>query len=162
VRRDAVIVTNADYDVTLAAASVTLGAQAARHRTVISLLGDVLVHPGDWASLLASTGMALGIGLASSTEDAVYVDLDDEMSEVVSFREASRQGSGMEYTWTGVCRTSRDMWHACDTGHVFQSLERHLPIKSVRMRAQEVDFQQDLPRAEAFADRFLVGHVDGY
>lgn len=160
-RPDATVVVNPRYETTLTASSVAVGAAVARHPTIVSLDGDVLVHPADWAALLTSTSSVVGIGDASAGRDAVLVDLDPGTDEVVSFRRHRDAAVAEEVEWAGVCRTPRAMWEGVGRGHVYETLERHLPLTAVRIRTQEVDYPQDLPLADDFAEHYLSGVLDG-
>lgn len=141
-RPDAAFAFNHDYAVTGTAASLARGALGAGG-DVISLDGDLLVHPEDFRALLDG-GPCIGVA-EPTTSDAVYAVVG--IDGVLAF---NRAGIGQE--WTGLLRTPAatiDAARADGTagGHVFELLERHLPLPAVEVRAREIDTPDDYDRA---------------
>ena len=146
-RRDVIFAFNHDYSTTGTAASLARGAQGARG-DVISLDGDLLVHPEDFQRFLDAPRPCLGVGPATTTH-AVHARLgaDAQSDDVVGF---GRDAHGLE--WTGLLRvpgeliTSAQEKHEAN-GHVFEMVAPHLPMEAVHVRSREIDTPEDYDRA---------------
>jgi choline kinase len=146
-RRDVVFAFNHEYATTGTAASLALGCRGARG-DVISLDGDLLVHPGDFHAFLAADGSCLGVAPPTTT-DAVYTSVS-EHDGVASATGFSRSGPGLE--WTGLLRVPGEVVQAAHderrtAGHVYEMLLPHLPIPVRDVRAREIDTPADYERA---------------
>jgi choline kinase len=146
-RPDAVFAFNHDYSTTGTAASLVLGAHGAPG-DIISLDGDLLVHPEDFRGFVESRDPCLGVAPANTT-DAVIAHVEDRSGApaVTSF---SRQGPGLE--WTGLLRIPSRVLHeargdATAHGHVYELLTPHLPLAGRHVRAREIDTPDDYDRA---------------
>ena len=98
-RRDVAFAINHEYATTGTAASLALGCRGARG-DVISLDGDLLVHPEDFRRLLDAAGPCLGVAPPNTT-DAVLTTVE-QRDGVRSATAFSREGEGLE--WTGLLR----------------------------------------------------------
>ena len=150
VRRDVVFAFNRDYQTTGAAASLALGSRGAAG-DVISLDGDLLVHPADFHSFLAAGGACLGVA-PPNTSDAVYASVA-ERGGVATATGFNRAGHGLE--WTGLLRIPGAVVQAAHDrreagGHVYEMLTPHLPIPVLDVRAREIDTPDDYDRAVAW------------
>jgi choline kinase len=146
-RRDAVFAFNREYATTGTAASLALGCRGARG-DVISLDGDLLVHPSDFEGFLAASGPCLGVA-PPTTSDAVLTSVT-ERDGVAAATGFSRTGPGLE--WTGLLRISGAVVEAAreqrrTAGHVYEMLTPHLPIPVRDVRAREIDTPADYERA---------------
>lgn len=145
------VVTNNEYSSTLTGASVAIGALASNHEQLIVLDGDVLVHPEDWSKVLECSVPFVGVGDAKS-QDAVYVREDQNGKSVLGF---SRVGDNARHEWVGICGTIRSDWLNGFQGHIYQQLERSLPMHALYLRTAEIDYPHDLEIADQFAREFL-------
>jgi len=140
-RRDVLFVFNHNYRNNGTGASFTLAAQHANDM-VISLDGDLLVHPDDFSDFLKNDFECVG-GCAPTTDDPVF--LQTETIGDVPYAKAFSRESG-EWEWTGLTqvRTERIKRH---DGHVFQVLEPILPLRVVILRTKEIDTFNDYEKA---------------
>ncbi len=152
-RPDALIVVNHRYQTTGTAASLRLGAEVASGDEVISLDGDLLVHPEDWAGLLKTSAPLVGIGPARS-RDPVLVELDRSLGKVTRFFRGQVSSSSAE--WTGLCRVPRSVLLSAGDGHVYRDLEPLLPLPALSVRTAEVDYPEEIAVAESFLTSYLL------
>lgn len=146
VRRDVAFAINHNYKTTGTAASLALGCRGARG-DVISLDGDLLVHPEDFSDLVAETDACVGVAPPNTT-DAVFASVTD--GRVTAF---DRTGPGLE--WTGLLRVPGRLIQDAHAehrtgGHVFEMLLPHLPLRARNVRAREIDTPDDYERAVAW------------
>lgn len=147
IRRDVVIAFNHDYASTGTAASLAIGARGAKG-DVISLDGDLLVHPEDFALFLRSPSPCLGV-TEPITDNPVFVTTREEEGGTIAtaFR---RTAPGLE--WTGLVRVPAAaiaQAHASHRAqhHVYEMLEPFLPIPALPIRVREIDTADDYERA---------------
>jgi choline kinase len=133
-RKDVVFVFNHRYFETKTGASLYLGAQHA-NELIIAWDGDLLVHPDDIKTILNADYEFIGCADKTS-EEAVYVSTN-ENGEVFSF---SREEGDFE--WTGPACIKKEKLNY-SSGHVFNQLEPHLPMKGLKVRAYDIDTYQD-------------------
>jgi choline kinase len=149
-RRDVAFAFNHDYATTGTAASLSLGARGAVGE-VISLDGDLLVHPEDFGFFLEHSGSFVGVGPRTSTDAwLTSIEQRDGRPAATGFHRGS---DGLE--WTGLLRFPSELLEqalqtgrAC--GHVYELLEPHLPLPAVHVRAREIDTSDDYDRAVAW------------
>jgi choline kinase len=144
IRPDVAFAYNRDYSTTGTAASLALGCHGAPG-DIVSLDGDLLVHPEDFASFRDAPGSLIGVA-PPNTSDAVYAMVDDA-SRALSF---NRAGQGLE--WTGLLRVpgaavAEARSNGGASGHVYEMLTPHLPIAAREVRAREIDTPEDYDRA---------------
>lgn len=145
-RKDAIFVYNRDYFHTKTGYSYYLGAKDA-NELCIEWDGDLLVHPDDAKRLLAEPGEFIAYSDKSS-DDAVMLSTN-AAGEVVGF---SRNRG--DYEWTGPCCLRKDRVLG-DKGHVYNILEQHLPLKGIRITAQDIDTYEDYMRAKEFIKKYF-------
>lgn len=140
-RDDVIFVYNHNYFRTKTGKSYILGGQHAND-LVVEWDGDLLVHPDD-AKLLLSMREEYVAYTEVNSDEPVFAQVDSE-ENVIGF---SREHG--EYEWTGPCclRRSRLIERGVDVFHI---LEPHLPLKGVKIRAQDIDTYDDYKRAEEF------------
>lgn len=140
-RDDVIFVYNHNYFRTKTGKSYVLGGQHAND-LVVEWDGDSLVHPDD-AKLLLSMREEYVAYTEVSSDEPVFAQVDGD-GNVIGF---SREHG--EYEWTGPCclRRSRLIERGVDVFHI---LEPHLPLKGVKIRAQDIDTYDDYKRAEEF------------
>jgi choline kinase len=146
-RRDVAFAFNHHYKTTGTAASLALGCRGARG-DVISLDGDLLVHPEDFAGFMDASGACLGVA-PPTTSDAVFTSVEDR-DGVPAATAFNRTGPGLE--WTGLLRVPGEVVQDAHAehrtaGHVFEMLVPHLPIAARDVRAREIDTPDDYDRA---------------
>jgi choline kinase len=159
VRRDVVFVFNHDYSTTGTAESVSRAASGVEG-SIVSLDGDLLVHPEDFEKVVHQPDPCLGV-LPITSDDPVLVQIDhrSETGKAIGF---SRTNGDME--WSGLFKapvsvidSARDM--GTSRGHVYQMLEASLPMRTVEIRAREIDTPADYDRAIAWI-RPIIHHWD--
>ncbi|HEY1520555.1 MAG TPA: NTP transferase domain-containing protein [Solirubrobacteraceae bacterium] len=146
-RPDVAFAFNHDYATTGTAASLARGARGAAG-DVISLDGDLLVHPEDFGTFLADGTACLGVAPRSSS-DAWLTSIEqiDGEPAATGFH---RDGDGME--WTGLARVPGTLVdNAVRTGqahgHVYEMLTPHLPLPVRQVRTREIDTSADYDQA---------------
>lgn len=137
-RKDAVFVFNRDYLNTGTAASLSRGLVGA-NEMVVTLDGDLLVHPDDFESLINSNEECV-CGCIPGTDDPVLMTLDSD-DNVIEF---SREKGELE--WTGLAQIRKNRLSPGNK-HVYQMLEDLMPIKAKLIRAKEIDTPYDYENA---------------
>lgn len=140
VRNDAVFVFNRDYRTTGTGDSLAL---AARNATlpVVSLDGDLLVDPEDFARFCRLPAPVIGCTMAR-TKEPVLVQVSGEPAMARRF---SREEGDAE--WTGLVKI--EARHLVEgKGHVFQVLERQLPLPVAFIDTREIDTPEEFAEAE--------------
>lgn len=140
-KKDVVFVYNHNYFDTKTGASFYLGARDA-NEYVIEWDGDLLVHPDDVAKCLNIPGEYVGYSDIQSNE-AVFVKTN-EYGDVLSF--STQKG---DYEWSGPACIKKDKIKFT-SGHVFNQLEPYLPMKGLKIRAQDIDTYEDYQKAIEF------------
>lgn len=140
-RSDVVFVFNHNYMNTGTGDSVLL---AARHSNdyILSIDGDLLVHPDDMRSILECHNEFVG-GNPIESDDPWFLQtyIDDEIEFVSAFSKCMGQ-----YEWNGITQIkSKKMLKG--TGHVFHLIEPHLPMEFKLIRTREIDTPNDYERA---------------
>jgi len=141
-RRDVLFVFNHNYLSTRTAASLSLGSRHTKNM-VVSLDGDLLIHPEDFKKFLSLDCECIGYGIPS-TEEPVYVEIFK--GEDGEWAKSFTREAGGRYEWTGLVQLWPDNI-VNTTGHVYQILEPQLPIRAMQIRSQEVDTNADYIKA---------------
>lgn len=136
-RNDVVFVFNHNYKETGTGASVALASKYA-NEYILSLDGDLIVHPDDMKKILACEYEFVS-GNKPDTEDPwmlqTYCEANTEW--VSNFSK-----SVGNYEWNGITQMkSCKMQNG--TGHVFQLIEPYLPVRFMEVRTREVDTIKD-------------------
>lgn len=140
-RKDIIFAINNDYMNTGTGASFCIGSENSREY-VVSLDGDLLVHPDDLKEVLCIDNEFI-CGTTPSTDNPVLMNttqLDDELH----ISEFSRDRG--QYEWTGLMKIRRDNIRNV-TGHVYSILEPLLPLPMKFIRTKEIDTLDDYDRA---------------
>jgi choline kinase len=157
-RRDVTFVFNHEYQTTNAAASLAaacVGLPAEGH--VLSIDGDLLVHPRDLRRLIADEQSCLGV-IDPISQDAVYALHDERTGLITTFtREFSDK---TRWEWSGLFRLDVQRLNASISagehrGHIFEMLKRHLPLSCVQVDAAEIDTPEDYYRAKQWLSERL-------
>lgn len=147
VRPDATVVVNHDHLTTGTASSLMLGAAALPTSAVVSLDCDLVVHPVDLEAFVRSDRAMVGTVEVQSIEP-VYVHVtDDERPSATGFGRLPSDGA---HEWSGLVRFDPGSPRLGPrTGHVFELIQRLLPMPARAIRAREVDYPEEIePLAE--------------
>ena len=136
-RDDILFVFNHCYKTTGTGASVALAAKYAGE-FVLSLDGDLLIHPEDMKKILVCEHEFVGGGLPETDDPWMLQTYDEGERTYVS---AFSKNIG-DYEWNGITQVkSKKVLQG--TGHVFQLLESYLPLPFLELRTKEVDTVND-------------------
>ena len=136
-RKNITFVFNHDYMNNGTGASVSLATKYA-NKYVITIDGDLLIHPDDMNKILNSDKPFVGVCKAS-TDNPVLTEIEDD--KVIEF---SREHGTFE--WTGVCQFETKKINE-GTGHVYQLIEPFLPMDYLFLRTKEIDTPNDYDNA---------------
>ena len=139
-RPDVTIAINHDFSTTRTAASLRIGARVAKER-VIGLDGDVLVSQESLRFFLESNEDLLGIMKVGSTDPHKVKYSEGLVWEFDT-------DAPTEWEWTGPLSISKTRCMEIGDGHVYEGLKNQLPIKGVPIDGIEIDYPQDIQRAE--------------
>lgn len=140
-RNDVTFVFNHKYRETGTGASV---AMAARHANefILSLDGDLLIHPDDMKKVLACEHEFVGGGIPETDDPWMLQTYEQNGIEYVSLF-SKNDGT---YEWNGVTQMQNQKMQG-GIGHVFQLIEPYLPIPFMKLRTREIDTINDYERA---------------
>ena len=143
-RKDILFVFNHDYKNTGTGASVALASKYA-NEYILSLDGDLLIHPDDMKKILDCHNEFVGGNPIQSDDPWMLQTYKQDGKEMVS---AFSKCMG-NYEWNGVTQMlSSKMLKG--TGHVFHLIEPYLPVEFMELRTREIDTINDYERAEAW------------
>lgn len=156
-RKDVIFVFNNDYAHNGTAASVCRALPGAAEY-ILTIDGDLIVHPDDMKTLLALDYECV-CGTKIDSDDAVLLSVNTN-GEVTGF--SREQG---DFEWTGVCHLKTANIIPSEK-HVYQMIEPVLPKKHLFIRTKEIDTLDDFVRAEkwienGFEDKVVVGVLGG-
>ena len=140
-REDVTFLFNNNYLNTGTGASFSLGAKDAK-KFVISLDGDLIVHPEDFRKVLESDIELIGAG-KPMTENPVYINTKviNNLEYVESFSRINGK-----YEWTGLALLETERLTYGDK-HVYQIIEPLLPVRAAIIRTREIDTPLDYEKA---------------
>ncbi len=141
IRPNVNVLFNENWEVTKTAASLSLGAATACGRC-ISLDGDLLVAPADFAALLAAPGDIVGVAVPS-TSHPLFARVD-QCGRCVGFSYTT----ATDWEWTGLVNFDATQLPGCQ-GNVFEMIDCLLPVATLEVQCVEVDTPEDLRQAEA-------------
>ena len=140
-RNDVLFVFNHDYKTTGTGASVALAAKYA-NEYILSLDGDLLVHPDDMKEILECEHEFVS-GNEPMTDDPWMLQTYTESG--AKFVSAFSRCMG-DYEWNGITQMkSCKMQNGI--GHVFHLIEPYLPVPFLEIRTREIDTFNDYERA---------------
>jgi len=157
-RPDARFVVNERFASTGTASSLCL---AAKNCTgpVLSLDGDMLVHPGDLAYLLSAPMPCIGLSPVQSNAPVIVEVLREQANgteHALRFLSGAQDSRpGMYYEWTGLVAFDPQSLDLSAEGHVFQLISPLLPCYTVHVRCCEIDFPDELPSMQTFIDELI-------
>lgn len=143
-RPDAMFVFNHRYRETGTGASVALAAKYA-NEYILSLDGDLLVHPDDMNRILSCEHEFVSGG-ESETDDPWMLQTYQEQG--VEYVSTFSKNIG-NYEWNGITQM-KSVKLQNGTGHVFQLIEPYLPVPFMPIRTREIDTINDYERAVAW------------
>ncbi|KTE93850.1 hypothetical protein AT727_02525 [Desulfitobacterium hafniense] len=140
-RDDILFVFNHEYKTTGTAASVCYAAKYA-NEYIVSLDGDLLVHPADLKLFLSQNEECIGV-CNPTTNEPVFIStfMKDDRVYASSF---SREHGDLE--WTGLVQVKTERL-PFGTAHLYQILEPLLPMPIFTIRAREIDTMNDYENA---------------
>lgn len=140
-RKDVLFVFNHNYRETGTGASVALASKNA-NEFILSLDGDLLVHPEDMAKVLNCNHEFVSGGVPK-TDDPWMLQVEKE-NNIKYVNKFSRDEG--KYEWNGITQMKSEKMQN-GTGHVFQLVEPHLPLPFINIRTREIDTINDYERA---------------
>lgn len=140
-RKDVVFVFNHKYRETGTGASVALAAQYA-NEYILSLDGDLLVHPDDMKKILSCDHEFVS-GNEPGTDDPWMLQTYEEDGREYASAFSRYEGN---YEWNGITQMKSSKMRN-GTGHVFQLIEPFLPVPFMEVRTHEIDTVNDYERA---------------
>ena len=150
-------VTNACYLKTGTAATLSLVARSL-HGRVVSLDGDLLVHPEDLLAFIYSTEDLLGIGPLQSEEPigvSTQVIAGTRMGK--AFLESPFQLENNTFEWTGLVNFDPQKSTLGNSRrNVHHMLEPSLPCKTRMIRSTEIDYEREIPSMDTWIRRHLA------
>jgi choline kinase len=159
-RPDARFVFNPDYETTGTASSLTLGAIGSES-SVLSLDGDLLVHPDDLRDLARSTDACIGVCPIQSIAP-VYVELATGGSTLKAdrfHRDEARLAEHFAMEWTGLVVYDPRKYSVHGRGHVFEMIESLLPCRALDVRCREIDYPEEIQYMESWLQTLLAEGV---
>ena len=136
-RKDVTFVFNHNFMNNGTGASVSLASDYSNDY-ILTIDGDLLVHPEDMKMMLAEESEFVGV-TTPGTDNPVLVDIENGMATGFSREHGT-------YEWTGVTQVHRDHLVKGE-GHVYQLIEPHLPMKYLFLRTREIDTMHDYDNA---------------
>lgn len=143
-RDDILFVFNHDYRNTGTGASVALAAKYAND-FILSLDGDLLIHPEDMQNILACEHEFVSGGIIETDDPWMVQTYEENGTEYVS---AFSRNMG-NYEWNGVTQLKSQKIQN-GVGHVFQLIEPYLPVQFMELRTREIDTVNDYEHAAAW------------
>ena len=155
-RKDILYVFNHGYSTNGTGASVSLASKFA-NEYIITIDGDLIVHPDDISKILEYNGEFVGV-CDKSTDNPVLTIIKN--NKVTAF--SREKGT---YEWTGVSQIKRNKINNCQ-GHVYQMIEPYLPSDYLKIRVKEIDTENDFKNAEKwvknnYSNNIVLGIVGG-
>ncbi len=146
-RKDVLFVFNHDFRNTGTGASVALASKYA-NEYILSLDGDMLIHPKDMEKILSCEHEFVGGNLIESDDPWMLQTFVQDGKEMVS---AFSHCMG-NYEWNGITQMlSSKMLKG--NGHVFHLIEPYLPVPFMELRTREIDTINDYERATEWVRR---------
>ncbi len=146
-RKDVLFVFNHDFRNTGTGASVALASKYA-NEYILSLDGDMLIHPKDMEKILSCEHEFVGGNSIESDDPWMLQTFVQDGKEMVS---AFSHCMG-NYEWNGITQMlSNKMLKG--NGHVFHLIEPYLPVPFMELRTREIDTINDYERATEWVRR---------
>ena len=150
-RPDARFVYNELFSSTGTASSLCLAAKSCAG-PVLSLDGDMLVHPDDLKRLLSAPRPCIGLSPLQSNAP-VLLEVKREPGKDAEratrfFYQIPATDPASCYEWTGLVVFDPAALSLDAEGHVFQMITPLLPCHTIHVRCCEIDFPDELPQMQ--------------
>lgn len=146
-RKDIIFAFNYQYETTGVGDSLRKGLFVSREY-ILLLEGDILVNPDDFVVFTACEVDCLGISPITSAEP-IKAEVDKGKVLRLSKTEGNMQ-------WPGIVKIKAEMLEGTSS-HVYDILNKALPLPVFYMRTREIDTQEDYDKA---IEWFEKGQVD--
>ncbi len=146
-RKDVLFVFNHDFRNTGTGASVALASKYA-NEYILSLDGDMLIHPKDMEKILSCEHEFVGGNSIESDDPWMLQTFVQDGKEMVS---AFSHCMG-NYEWNGITQMLSSKM-LTGNGHVFHLIEPYLPVPFMELRTREIDTINDYERATEWVRR---------
>lgn len=157
-RPDAKFIFNEKYASTGTASSLCLAARSSTG-PVLSLDGDMLVHPDDLDCLLSAPPPCIGLSpIQSNAPVLVEVERDPSSGKENAIQflyQIPATDPTRSYEWTGLVVFDPATLALDAEGHVFQMIAPLLPCHAHHVRCSEIDFPDELPQMEKWIATLL-------
>lgn len=151
IRSNVIFVRNPDYQNTSNTFSIGLATKGLKKPHIL-LDGDLLINKksfDDFVNIFDGENSLIGI-TKSSTDDAVYVELNDK-NEVIKFSRKEKS----KYEWSGIACIN-NIVVTKNSPYLYEILEKHLPLKAKYIECSEIDTADDLSRAKHLWARYFT------
>ena len=140
---------NPDYETTGTAASLKAGALKIKSKNLVSLDGDLLIHPSSMRRIVESDRILIGVS-EQLTTDGVRVETDEQ-----SVRSFGRELKA-RLEWSGVFKAPTQVVHQFGDGDVYPNFNSLLPLSYFVAECCEIDTPSDLDAAK----RWMLPRID--
>ncbi len=140
-RNDVMFVFNHKYRETRTGASVALAARYA-NEYILSLDGDLLIHPEDMTKILGCDYEFVSGGVLETEDPWMLQTYEEAGAKFVSTFSKNRGN----YEWNGITQIKSAKIQN-GKGHVFQLVEPYLPLPFLEVRTCEIDTINDYKHA---------------
>ena len=150
IRSDVTFVRNPDYAKTSNSYSVYLATKDLKDPHII-IDGDLIIGQKSFKEFLVRCEEVKDlVGVTrSKSEDAVFVEIDDEFMIEQFHRKPKTR-----YEWCGIAYLHNIKIND-NQDYVYKELEKHLPLKAVNIDCYEIDTPNDLEEAIANVDKLI-------
>ena len=145
-RKDIMFAFNYQYETNGVADSLRKGLITSREY-IISLDGDILINPEDFAAFASADYECLGISHIT-TEEPVKAMVEKGLVKKLSKFEGNMQ-------WPGIVKIRSEKLKG-ESSHVYDLLNDILPLRAFSMRTREIDTQEDYERALEWFEKGMV------
>ena len=164
-RPDARFVYNERFSSTGTASSLCLAARVCAG-PVLSLDGDMLVHPDDLKRLLSAPRPCIGLSPIQSNAPVLVevrcASSDDAERASRFLYQVQPTNPASCYEWTGLVVFDPAGLALDAEGHVFQMITPLLPCHTVHVRCCEIDFPDELPEMQKWITALMEeGFLNG-
>jgi choline kinase len=142
IRKEVIFVFNHEYHSTGTAHSFYLGSRHS-NQWVISLDGDLLVHPHDFQQFIQQDQACLGF-CEPITQEPVFVNIKNINNQTM-ITDFSRESG--QYEWTGLLQINANDITTFTGKHIYQACEGKLPMPGMLVNAREIDTPADFDQA---------------
>lgn len=157
-RPDVTFVFNDRYATTGTASSLSLAARM-HGGPVLSLDGDMLVHPNDLLRLLHAPRPCIGLSPIQSNAPVlveIHHSPDNQEEHAGRFLyQVTAPNSSICHEWTGLVVFDPSTLSLDADGHVFQMITPLLPCSVIHVRCREIDYPDELPYMDQWINSLI-------